>query len=163
MNTLQLMVKGPGRRYRAAKPAEICEAAAVYAARDIVGQRVSLSNPRLTRDFFRAQLGFREAEAFAVCFLDNRHRVIALETMFRGTIDGASVHPREVVKRALELNAAAVILGHNHPSGIVEPSQADELITRRLKEALAMVDIRTLDHVIVGGDSYASFAERGLL
>jgi DNA repair protein RadC len=164
MNTLQLMIRGPGRRYRAARPSEICEAAAVYQVRAMVGERHSLSNPRATREFFRGQLAFREAEAFAVCFLDNRHRIIAFEVLFRGTIDGASVHPREVVRRALDLNAAAVILGHNHPSGVTEPSQADELITRRLKEALAMVEIRTLDHLIIGaGGEACSFAERGLL
>ena len=102
-------------------------------------------------------------EGFCGVFLDNRHRVIALEELFRGTIDGASVHPREVVKRALAKNAAAVILAHNHPSGIAEPSQADELITRRLKEALALVDIRVLDHLVIGDGVCESFAERGLL
>ena len=89
--------------------------------------------------------------------------MIACEELFRGTVDGSSVHPREVVKRALAHNAAAVVFAHNHPSGIAEPSQADELITRRLKEALALVDIRVLDHLIVGGDVTESFAERGLL
>ena len=97
-------------------------------------------------------------------FLDNRHRVIAFEELFTGTIDGTSVHPREVVRTALFHNAAAVILAHNHPSGVAEPSQADEQITRRLKDALALVDVRTLDHIIIGdGDSSVSFAERGLL
>jgi DNA repair protein RadC len=98
-----------------------------------------------------------------VLFLDNRHRVIAVEDMFRGTIDGASVHPREVVKAALTHNAAAVILAHNHPSGIAEPSQSDELITRRLKDALSLVEIRVLDHLVIGAGTTESFAERGLL
>ena len=162
MNTLQLMIRGPGGRYRAARPSEVCEAAAVYQARQFVG-RSALSNPRATRHFFSQQLAFREAEAFGCAFLDNRHRVIAFEILFRGTIDGASVHPREVVRRALELNAAAAIFAHNHPSGVAEPSQADELITRRLKEALAMVDIRLLDHIVIGHEATESFAERGLL
>jgi DNA repair protein RadC len=96
-------------------------------------------------------------------YLDNRNRVITCQELFRGTIDGASVYPREVVKEALAHNAAAVILVHNHPSGVAEPSQADELITRRLKQALSLVDIRVLDHVIVGDGACESFAERGLL
>ena len=102
-------------------------------------------------------------EVFCCVYLDNRHRVIAFEELFRGTIDGASVHPREVVKHALSKNAAAVILVHNHPSGICEPSQADELITRRLKDALGLVDIRVLDHLIIGDERCESLAERGLV
>jgi DNA repair protein RadC len=123
----------------------------------------ALANPRATREFLRMRLRDLDHEVFCCLYLDNRHRVIAFEELFRGTIDGASVHPREVVKRALARNAAALILAHNHPSGIAEPSQADELITRRLKEALALVDIRVLDHLVVGDGQCASFAERGLL
>ena len=115
-----------------------------------------------TRQYLQAQLQACQQEVFAVLFLDNRHRVISFERLFYGTIDGASVHPREVVKRALAKNAAAVIFAHNHPSGVAEPSQADQAITRRLKEALALVDIRVLDHFVVG-DEVVSFAERGLL
>jgi DNA repair protein RadC len=100
---------------------------------------------------------------FACLFLDNRHRVIEYRELFNGTIDGASVHPREVVRQALTANAAAVIFAHNHPSGVAEPSRADELLTRRLKEALALVDIRVLDHLVVGDGDAVSFAERGLL
>ena len=100
---------------------------------------------------------------FGAIFLDNRHRVIGLEELFRGTIDGTSVHPRVVVQRALELNAAATIVFHNHPSGEPEPSQADRSLTRRLQEALALVDVRVLDHVVVGSQGTVSFAERGLL
>jgi DNA repair protein RadC len=123
----------------------------------------ALANPRATREFLRSRLRDLPHEVFCCVYLDNRHRVIAFEELFRGTIDGASVHPREVVKQALSRNAAAVILVHNHPSGLAEPSQADELITRRLKEALALVDIRVLDHVVVGDGVCESFAERGLL
>ena len=101
-------------------------------------------------------------ELFAVLWLDNRHRVIAFEELFRGTIDGASVHPREVVRAAIDHNAAACIFAHNHPSGVEEPSQADLRITNRLKDALDLVDVRVLDHMIVG-DTMCSFAERGLL
>jgi DNA repair protein RadC len=123
----------------------------------------ALSNPRATREFLRMRLRDLPHEVFCCVYLDNRNRVIGFEELFRGTIDGASVHPREVVKEALSRNAAAVILVHNHPSGVAEPSQADELITRRLKEALGLVDIRVLDHLIVGDGVCESFAERGLL
>jgi DNA repair protein RadC len=123
----------------------------------------ALANPRATREFLRMRLRDLPHEVFCCVYLDNRNRVIAFDELFRGTIDGASVHPREVVKEALARNAAAVILCHNHPSGIAEPSQADELITRRLKDALALVDIRVLDHLVVGDGVCESFAERGLL
>jgi DNA repair protein RadC len=100
---------------------------------------------------------------FGCVFLDNRHRVRGVEELFHGTIDGASVHPRVVVQRALEVNAAALILFHNHPSGVAEPSRADELLTRRLKDALALVDVRVLDHFVVTAEDSVSFAERGLI
>jgi DNA repair protein RadC len=100
-------------------------------------------------------------EVFACLFLDTRHRVISYEELFQGTIDGASVHPREVLRRALQHNAAAVILAHNHPSGVAEPSDADRRITTRLKDALALVDIRVLDHIVIGDQLATSFAERG--
>jgi len=122
-----------------------------------------LTAPESTRAFLMSQLRDRSYEVFCCLHLDNRHRLISFEELFRGTIDGASVHPREVVKQALAHNAAAVILAHNHPSGIAEPSAADELITHRLKDALALVDIRVLDHFIVGDGVCLSFAERGLL
>jgi len=123
----------------------------------------ALANPRATREFLRARLRDRDHEVFCCLFLDNRHRLLAFEELFRGTIDGASVHPREVLRQALAHNAAAVILAHNHPSGVAEPSQADELITHRLRDALALVDIRVLDHLIVAGPDAVSLAERGLL
>ncbi len=123
----------------------------------------ALTSPDATRQYLSAQLREREREVFACLFLDNRHRVLAYEELFFGTVDGASVHPREVVKRALALNAAALILAHNHPSGVAEPSRADEQITLRLREALALVDVRVLDHMIVGDGAIVSLAERGLL
>ncbi|MFO1394174.1 MAG: DNA repair protein RadC [Steroidobacteraceae bacterium] len=123
----------------------------------------ALANPRATREFLRARLRDRDHEVFCCLFLDNRHRVICFEEVFRGTLDGASVHPRDVVKLALARNAAAVILAHNHPSGVAEPSTADEMITVRLRDALGLVDIRVLDHIVVGDGNCVSFAERGLL
>jgi DNA repair protein RadC len=116
-----------------------------------------------TRRYLTARLRHEPHEVFACLFLDNRHRVITFEELFHGTIDGASVHPRQIVRRALYHNAAALILAHNHPSGIAEPSRADEQITLRLKEALALIDVRVLDHMIVGDGQVVSFAERGLL
>ncbi len=122
-----------------------------------------LENPRATRDYLRARLRDLPHELFCCLLLDNRHRVISFAELFRGTIDGASVHPREVVKLALDANAAAIILAHNHPSGVAEPSRADELITRRLRDALSLVDIRLLDHFVVGEACCVSLAERGLI
>jgi DNA repair protein RadC len=137
------------------------------AAREQMSHRVrrgtSLTSPKATRDYLSVKLGSLEREVFAVIFLDKRHRLISYQEMFQGTIDGASVHPREVVKEALKQNAAAVILAHPHPSGVAEPSQADEFITQRLKDALSLVDIRVLDHIIVAGGDTVSFAESGLL
>jgi len=123
----------------------------------------TLENPDATREFLASRLRHLPYEVFACLFMDNRHRVIDFEELFRGTIDGASVHPREVVRRALHHNAAAIILAHNHPSGVAEPSRADVQLTRRLVEALALVDVRILDHVVVGDGSGVSFAERGLI
>ncbi|MFI4869359.1 MAG: DNA repair protein RadC [Steroidobacterales bacterium] len=122
-----------------------------------------LDSPQATRDFLIRRLRDTPHELFCCLHLDNRHRLIAFDELFRGTIDGASVHPREVVKQALARNAAAVILAHNHPSGVAEPSQADELVTRRLREALQLVDIRVLDHLIVADNGCLSFAEHGLM
>jgi DNA repair protein RadC len=124
---------------------------------------VALASPSDTTRFLGAQLRDRPYEVFCCLYLDTRHRLIAFEEMFRGTLDGASVHPREVLRQALAHNAAAVILAHNHPSGVAEPSRADELITLRLRDALSLVDIRVLDHLIVAGPDTVSLAERGLL
>lgn len=123
----------------------------------------SMNSPDAVRTYLQVALGPLEHEVFCVLALDCRHRFIAMLELFRGTIDGASVHPREVVKEALRLNAAAVVLAHNHPSGVAEASHADELITQRLKSALSLVDIRVLDHLIVGGDRVLSMAEKGLI
>ena len=139
----------------------------VSLAKQIITKRLSrgpcMKNPQDTRSFLVLKLATKEREVFGCLFLDNRHRVIVFEELFLGTIDGATVHPREVVKRALQLNAAAIVVAHNHPSGIAEPSPADRAITRRLRDALSLVDIRLLDHIIVAGSEATSLAELGLL
>lgn len=126
-------------------------------------QADALTSPDLTRRYLLAQLRDRDHEVFACLFLDNQHRVLKYQELFSGTIDGAAVYPREVLKQALAHGAAAVILAHNHPSGVAEPSQADRAITERLKQALALVDIRVLDHLVIGDGYAVSFAERGWL
>ena len=122
-----------------------------------------LSSPNAVRDYLRMSLSGREHEVFVVVLLDAQHRVLHCEEMFRGTLTQTSVYPREVVKTALAANAASVIFAHNHPSGVNEPSQADELLTRELKAALALVDVKVLDHFVIAGAQSLSFAERGLL
>ncbi|NOZ51925.1 MAG: JAB domain-containing protein [Gammaproteobacteria bacterium] len=123
----------------------------------------TLRNPNDTRQYLLAKMRDLPHEVFACLFLDNRNRVMSFDEMFQGTINGASVYPREVVKRALHHNAAAMILAHNHPSGIAEPSKADRSLTQQLKQALALVDVRVLDHIVVGDGHTVSFAERGWL
>ncbi len=123
----------------------------------------AIRSPADTETFLLARLRDRPHEVFCCLYLDNRHRVLLFEELFRGTIDGTSVYPREVVKQALAVNAAAIILAHNHPSGVAEPSQADERITRRVKSALNLVDIRLLDHLIIGDGISTSLASRGML
>lgn len=123
----------------------------------------ALTSPDLTRSYLGIAIGADSFESFLVIYLDNQHRVIEIVTEFRGTIDGCSVHDRVIAKRALDLNAAAVIFAHNHPSGMIEPSQADKQITDKLKQALCLFDVRVLDHIIVGGGISYSFAEHGLL
>ena len=123
----------------------------------------ALNSPRAVRDYLQLLLGGRHQEVFLVLFLDTQHRVIASEELFHGTLSQTSVYPREVVKRALAHNAAAVILAHNHPSGVAEPSQSDQLLTDALKQALSLVDVRVLDHFIVATGKILSFAERGLI
>lgn len=122
-----------------------------------------LTSPDLVRNYLSAQLRHQPQEIFAILFLDNQHRLIAYDEIFYGTIDGAAVYPREVVKKALTRNAAACILAHNHPSGVAEPSQSDHRITQRLQEALNLVGVRVIDHMVVGDKEVISFAERGLL
>jgi DNA repair protein RadC len=122
-----------------------------------------LSSPQAVKDYLRLRIAGLQHEVFLCLFLDAQHRLIECEEMFRGTLSQTSVYPREVVKAALKHNAAAVILSHNHPSGLAEPSRADELLTGALKQALALVDVKTPDHFVIGGDKTISFAERGLL
>jgi DNA repair protein RadC len=154
-------VRGVGR----AKCAEI--AAVIELARrslfEEAGARDALASPQAVRDYLRLLLAARPHEVFVALFLDSQNRLLASEELFRGTLAQTSVYPREVVKVALARNAAAVIFAHNHPSGVAEPSRADELLTQALKQALALVDIRTLDHFVVAGGQLTSFAERGLL
>ena len=128
-----------------------------------VAAKDALTSPDAVRDYLRSCLSALPHEAFMALFLDSQHRLVAADELFRGTLAQTSVYPREVVKEALARNAAAVIFAHNHPSGVAEPSRADELLTASLKQALALVDIRTLDHMIVAGGQVLSFAERGLL
>lgn len=160
-NFRSLLVQDEDERYRLASGDEIIEAAMVEMQRRF-RRGTTINSPEATKGFLQLRLGHLEHEVFAVIWLDNRHRVLAFEELFRGTIDGASVHPREVVKAALKHNAAAAIFAHNHPSGVAEPSQADQRITQRLKEALTLVDVLTLDHIIVG-ENHCSFAENGLI
>ena len=126
-------------------------------------ERNALTSPGAVRDYLRFALGRREHEVFVCIWLDAQHKVIAYEEPFEGTLTQTSVYPREIVKQALARNAAAVIFAHNHPSGVAQPSQADELLTRNLREALALVEVKVLDHFIVAGNQAISFAERGLL
>lgn len=126
-------------------------------------QPEALLDPHLAIEYFRARLRDRQREVFACLFLDTRHRPIAIEELFQGTVDRSEVHPREVVKRALAHNAAAVMLAHNHPSGISEPSHADRHITDVLRQSLALVDVRVVDHLVIGDGEAVSFAQRGWL
>jgi DNA repair protein RadC len=133
------------------------------ALREDIGERDALSSPQAVREFLRLSLGGRAHEVFVTLFLDSQNRLLGSEELFRGTLTQTSVYPREVVKTALRYNAAGVIFAHNHPSGVAEPSRADELLTQTLKQALSLVEIKTLDHFIVAGSRTVSFAERGLL
>jgi DNA repair protein RadC len=169
--SLRRLIAADRRRFCAQRGLGVARFAELQAAVEISRRQLtealrsgpSLASPRATRDFLIARLRDLEHEVFCVLYLDNRHRLIHFEELFRGTIDGASVHPREIVKQSLQWNSAAVIVAHNHPSGIAEPSQADELITQRVKQALAVVDIRLLDHIIIGDGTSVSLAERGLV
>jgi DNA repair protein RadC len=139
----------------------IDRALAILAKRHRRGE--ALTGPESVSEFLRVKLGGQQNEVFGCIFLDNRHRIIAVEDMFFGTIDGASVHPRVIAQKALIVNAAAAIAYHNHPSGVAEPSQADLRITQRIRETLDLVDVRLLDHLVVCAGECTSFAERGLL
>jgi DNA repair protein RadC len=133
------------------------------ALKEEMRERDALTSPQAVRDYLKLRLGSLQREVFLVLFLDAQNRVAATEELFAGTLTQTSVYPREVVKRTLHYNAAAVIFAHNHPSGVAEPSRADELLTKALMEALALVDVRVLDHFVVAGNVALSFAERGLL
>ena len=156
------------RRVKGLGPAKRAELQAVLeiARRALVAELARqpvFDAPDAVRQYLRLQLAHLAHEVFAVLFLDHQHRLLAMEELFRGTLSQTSVYPREVVKRALALNAGAVILAHNHPSGLAEPSRADEVLTQSLKSALALVDVRVLDHLVVGHHDVVSFAERGLI
>jgi len=156
-----LQVKGLGQ----AKSAQL--SAAIELARRSLHEELksgtALTSPGGVRDYLRLALGAREHEVFVCIWLDAQHRVLKFDELFRGTLTQTSVYPREIVKAALASNAAAVIFAHNHPSGVAQPSQADELLTRNLKDALGLVEVKVLDHFIVAGSHALSFAERGLL
>jgi DNA repair protein RadC len=154
-------VKGVGE-VRLATLSAIRELAQRY-FEETLPQGEAIRSPADTESFLLARLRDRPHEVFCCLFLDNRHRVLRFDELFRGTIDGTSVYPREIVKQALQVNAAAVILAHNHPSGVAEPSQADERITRRVRSALELVDIRLLDHLIIGDGISTSLASRGMI
>jgi len=157
-----LLVRDDQGRYMQATADQILEA-----ARQVIDQKIPrgalFTSPELVKDYLRTKLAGFEHEVFAALFLDTKHRLIEYIELFRGTIDSASVYPREVVKAAQRVNAAAAVFSHNHPSGNPEPSHADKVLTQRLREALAIVEIRTLDHIVVGSEGTVSFAEQGLL
>jgi DNA repair protein RadC len=149
---------GPAKRARLVAALELARRSLAEQLSD----RASLSNPRESGDYLSARLRHLPYEVFACLYLDNRHRVLAFEELFRGTLDGASVHPREVVRACLKHNAAAVIFAHNHPSGVAEPSDADQAITRELGQALKLIGVRVLDHLVIGHGDPVSMAARGL-
>ena len=150
--------------YQPAKSKDIIRLASnIIASRLSRHENIEATSPAAVTQFLKLELGGKEREVFGAMFLDTRHRMICFEKLFYGTIDGASVHPREVVKAALRVNAAAVIFSHNHPSGVAEPSQADIAITGRLKSAQALIDVRVLDHIIVSQNECVSLAQRGHL
>jgi DNA repair protein RadC len=157
-----LMVRDANGRYQPATAEQVLEA-----ARQVIEHKMqrgaSFCSPEAVKEYLRIKLAGFEHEVFAVLFLDTRLRLIEYVEMFQGTVDSTEVYPREVVKQALRLNAAAVIVSHNHPAGHPEPSASDRALTQRLKQALALVDVRTLDHIVVAGSTTTSFAERGLL
>ena len=156
-----LQIQETNGEYRNATPEEILHAARITLNRRFRRGK-AITSPNDSKEYLQVQLGHLEHEVFAILWLDSRHRILAFETLFRGTIDGASVHPREVVKSALHHGAAACILAHDHPSGDSSPSEADKRITARLREALALVEVRVLDHIIVG-ETCTSMAELGLV
>ncbi|MEL7185422.1 MAG: DNA repair protein RadC [Pseudomonadota bacterium] len=169
--SLRVLLRADVEALRSCRGVGGCRATAIQAIPELarryfleslpVGE--TIRSPADTETYLKAKMRHLDHELFCCLYLDNRHRVLRFDELFRGTIDGTSVYPREVVKEALAINAAALILAHNHPSGVAEPSQADERITRRLKAALELVDIRLLDHLIIGDGAATSLASRGLL
>ena len=162
VNSSALLVQEVAGAYRPAQAEEVLQAAQALLLGRVRGREV-MSSPGVVRDFLRVRLGALEHEVFAVVHLDAQNRVLEYVEMFRGTVTQTSVYPREIVKEAIARNSAAVLLVHNHPSGVAQPSRADEALTTTLKAALALVDVRVLDHLIVAGPEILSFAERGLL
>lgn len=150
---------GPAKRARIVAALELARRSLA----EQLAERPALGNPRDSGDYLSARLRHLPYEVFACLYLDNRHRVLAFEELFRGTVDGASVHPREVVRSCLRHNAAAVIFAHNHPSGVAEPSAADQAITRELGQALRLIGVRVLDHLVIGHAEPVSMAARGML
>jgi DNA repair protein RadC len=150
---------GPAKRAQFAAAIELAR----RSLQEKLKESAALTSPGAVRDYLRLRLASRKEEAFVCIWLDAQHRAIAIEEPFRGTLTQTSVYPREIVKAALRANAAAVIFAHNHPSGVAQPSQSDELLTRNLKEALSLIEVKVLDHFIVAGHQAISFAERGLL
>ena len=157
-----LLVRDEAGGYRPADTDEVLQAAQRLLKKQLRGCE-ALSSPQVVRDFLQVKLGALQHEVFAVLMLDAQNRVIEYVELFRGSVSQTSVYPREVVKESLARNAAALILVHNHPSGLAEPSRADEFLTQTLKTALSLVDVRVLDHMVVTGTDLVSFAERGLL
>jgi DNA repair protein RadC len=157
-----LLVRDVAGAYRPAAADEVLDAAQALLWQQMRGREI-LSSPQMVRDFLRVRLSALEHEVFSVLMLDAQHALIEYVELFRGTVSQTSVYPREVVKECLARNAAAVVLVHNHPSGVAEPSRADEHLTQTLKRALDLVDVRVLDHLIVAGTDVLSFAERGLI
>jgi DNA repair protein RadC len=150
---------GPAKRAQFAAAIELAR----RSLQEKLKENAALTSPGAVRDYLRLRLASRKEEAFVCIWLDAQHRAIGIEEPFRGTLTQTSVYPREIVKAALRINAAAVIFAHNHPSGVAQPSQSDELLTRNLKEALSLIEVKVLDHFIVAGSQAISFAERGLL
>ena len=160
---MKLFVSDSEGNYAPASDKIVMEAARYAAEKKLSRRGLTFSGPQATKQYIPVLLGGLDYEVFCVAYLDNRHKLIEFQQLFRGTIAGCSVHPREIVKETIKLEAAAVILFHNHPCGDPTPSNADELITRRIKEALAMIDVRLLDHIIVTGGMIRSMADMGLI
>lgn len=162
-STPHICIREPNGRYRPVTDLELIDEAKSVLFESMRSASVVLSSPRATKDYLLLEFSGLEHEVFHCLFLDSQNRLIAGERLFTGTIDGAAVYPREVVRAVIKHNAASVVFAHNHPSGVAEPSQADHRITERLQQALALIDVRVLDHLVIGGQKSVSFAENGWL